>query len=692
MSQSTARRLAWSATALSIALVTVGLVLSVLSVVASDGEFGPPPHQFFNPLATLTFGIVGALIAVRQPRNPIGWLFIAVSWLSALTLLALGYEAADETFLAAASLPGLDVVRWVGIWVWIPPTVIPFTFLLLLFPDGTLLSPRWRPVAWAAGLGLAGVVVASGLHPGPLYDPPERGLNPLGIPGAAAALEIVLYVTGSLLVLSVVGSVVSMIVRFRRSSGVERQQLKWLTYAGVLVLVGFVLSGVVVGIWPDNPSTNEISIIITSLTTVGIVLATGVAILRYRLYDIDLLINRTLVYGALSTIVLVLYVLVVGGLGALFQARGSLSVSLVATGLVAAFFEPLRGRLQKGINRLMYGERDEPYAVLSRLGRRLEATLAPDAVLPIVVETVAQALKLPYVAVALKEGQGYRVATAIGEPVADPFILPLTYQAETIGQLICAPRGSNEPFGAAEQRLLEDVAHQAGVAVHAVQLTADLQRSRERLVTAREEERRRLRRDLHDGLGPALAAMALNVDTVRNLLVQAPNEADALLTGLKEQIQTSLADIRRLVYNLRPPALDDLGLVPALREQAAQYNQAEGLSTSIDAPESLPPLPAAVEVAAYRIALEALTNAVRHAQADRCRVQFSLPESSVLRLEITDNGVGLPSGVASGVGLTSMRERAEELGGALDIQPVAEGGTQVVARLPLPLPGVTDSE
>jgi signal transduction histidine kinase len=329
----------------------------------------------------------------------------------------------------------------------------------------------------------------------------------------------------------------------------------------------------------------------------------------------------------------------------------------------------------------MYGERDDPYHALSRLGNRLESTFAPDKVLSTIVETVAQALKLPYVAIALVVADEYEIATEFGQPVKDPLILPLTYQAETIGQLICGPRSPGEPFNAAERLLLEDMAHQAGVAVHAVRLAADLQRSRERLVTAREEERRRLRRDLHDGLGPELASLILKLQAARNLIDRDPNAADTMLAELKTQVQEAIADIRRLVYDLRPPALDELGLIPAVRETAASHNMAGGLRVEVEGPDAMPPLPAAVEVAAYRIAQEALHNVATHSSADRCVVRFTLKDA--LELEVLDNGVGPPDSLRAGVGLTSMRERASELGGSFEFEPIVEGGARVYARLPL---------
>lgn len=401
--------------------------------------------------------------------------------------------------------------------------------------------------------------------------------------------------------------------------------------------------------------------------------------LRQRLF---LLVNRTLVYGALTAIVVGIYVAVVGYLGLLFeQETRHMVTSLFATGLIALLFQPLRTHLQRGVNRLMYGERDDPYAVLSRLGQRLEAVLAPEAVLPTLVETVAQTLRLSYVAIALKQDEEMVVVATYGVSEHNPLTLPLVYQGETMGQLLWASGDQDESFTSADWRLLENIARQAGVAAHAVRLTADLQRSREHLIMAREEERRRLQRDLHDGLGPALASLTLKLDAAGNLLRRDPAATEALLLELKTQTQATIIDIRRLVYDLRPLALDQLGLVAAIRQYAAAFRQLNGLQITLEAPEQLPALSAAVEVAAYRIVQEALTNVASHAFAQTCLIRLWL--NHTLCLEVKDDGVGLPKDGRMGVGLASMRERAAEIGGSCVIEPAPSGGTRVVARLPL---------
>ena len=318
--------------------------------------------------------------------------------------------------------------------------------------------------------------------------------------------------------------------------------------------------------------------------------AIGIAILKYDLYDVDLVLSRTLVWGSLTALVVGTYVVFVGVLGTLVHARGELVPSLVATGLVALLFHPLRDRVQRGVNRLVYGDRDDPYAVVSRLGRRLEATLAPDAVLPTIVETVAEALETPVRRDCSPAGQALNVTAAYGIPSRNLLNLPLMYQSETVGQLSLAPRAPGDAFTATDLRLLEDLARQVGIATHAVRLAGEVQRSRERLVTTREEERRRLRRDLHDGFGPSLAGITLKLDAARNLLPRDPGAVDALLVELKSQTQAAIADVRRAVYDLRPPALDELGLVSALQVHAARLG-GDGLHIVIDAPTILPALP-----------------------------------------------------------------------------------------------------
>ncbi|MCB9437342.1 MAG: histidine kinase [Anaerolineales bacterium] len=688
MSNQTARHLAWSITLISVALVTIGLAMSILALSAAENHLTPFPHQFFTPLLTVAYGVAGTLVATRYPRNLIGWMFCVTGFLSALNMLSVGYSVYDQHIM---TLPGGELAQWLTIWVWIPNVLLPITFLLLLFPDGQLPTTRWRPVAWAAGLGIVMIITVVAFYPRPLEELGHTEVNPFGITGSAGFLTALMVIATPLLVVGIVGSIASIILRFRHTVGIAHVQLKWIAFAGVMVIVGNIVGSIPWLLWPDNPLSEEASIIATDFTIAGIVVATGIAILRYRLWDIDIVINRTLVYGSLTTLILGMYVLIVGSLGSLFQNRGSLPLSLFATGIVAMSFQPLRQHLQQDVNRLMFGERDDPYAVLARLSARLEAVVTAQVVLPTIVEGVAEALKLPYAAIALKENEQFTVtaeyvrsSTWTRKPDHDMDILPLVYQSEMIGQLRVAPRTRGEPFSLADRQLLETIARQTGVAAFNVRLTQDLQRSRERLVTAREEERRRLRRDLHDGLGPTLAAMSFKLDASANLIGHDSERAQAMIAELKAQIQTVLADIRRIAHNLRPPTLDQLGLVGALQEHIAA-NYTHGLHITLEAPETLPTLAAAVEVAAYRITLEAIHNVNQHAYAQHCWVRLSYGEN--LCLEISDDGCGIPTHLQLGVGMISMRERTEELGGTCVFSAHPRQGTCVMVQLPL----MTDS-
>lgn len=665
--------LVWSLAVVSILIMIAGIGLSVQYVITSGDYRRFVSHQSLVPISTIIYAVIGALVTARHPKNPIGWIFGAVGLLYGLNALSVGYSLTGPAI-------GVEVAGWLNTWVWIPTILLPTTFVFLLFPDGRLLSSRWRIAAWPAALGLIASVIGIALHPGPVESWGIERPNPFGIAAVANLLDDVVNVGSVLLTVGLVGSIGTLIVRFRRSRDLEREQMKWLAYAAGLMVVGFILGSIMWVIWPDDPTVTELAMALTSVVILGIAVAASVAILRYRLYDINLIINRTLVYGTLTMLVVGLYVLVVGTLGTLFQTSGNFLISVIATGSVAMAFQPLRERLQRTINRLMYGARDDPVAVLSSLGQRIEATIAPDAVLPGIVETVAQALKLPYVAIELEENRGHQASATYGVFVDEAARLPLVYQGEKMGNLVVAARSPGESFNQTDMRLLENIAHLASAVVHAVQLNAALQRSRRRLVTTREEERRRIRRDLHDGLGPVLASLAMQSDAARSLVRLDPDEAEALLADIVDQAQAAIIDIRRLVYNLRPPSLDEMGLMAALRTYAA--NNQNGLQIKIDAPHTLPVLPAAVEVAVYRIVQEAITNVVRHAKARMCIVQLAC-DDGVFSLTVYDDGRGLSPVREAGIGSRSMRERAEELGGVCTIEPLPSGGTCVQARLPL---------
>jgi signal transduction histidine kinase len=618
----------------------------------------------------LPWVLVGALIFWRKSHDPFALLF-------SLAIVLMGVFAVDR------------VVHDV-IWNHFPKfrlfiRVLDFftTVLLVLwyyFPNGQLVprNMRWLAGAWIL-LNIFNFVFPGSPLDYQIWQPPLPQF-------------IVMVFALSILV--------SLAYRYRRVSGsVERQQIKWIVSTGIIYLFLFAPS-FFIWRWASNQPLTTVMLHITYepllyLSSAVFATGIGISIARYRLWDIDIIINRTLVYGALTVSVIGMYVLVVGALGTAMQSNVNWLVSILATGLIAVLVQPLRDRLQRGVNRLMYGERDDPITVLSRLGKQLESALAPDTVLPSLVETVGQTLKLPYVAIETAsnhhtEPPGVGNSSPMieyGKPQSDLIRLPLIYQAETIGQLVVAPRAPGEALSPMDGHLLENIAHQAGMAVHAVSLTADLQRSRQRLVTTREEERRRLRRDLHDGLGPNLASQGLKLAAVKQLLEKDPASAIPLLDQVMTQNKSTVEEVRRLVYGLRPPALDELGLVAAIRDYVAGMDNNASLQIEITEPVGgLPVLSAAVEVAAYRIVLEALTNVIRHAQAQRCMIQFSLDQKDsrhILQIEIQDDGIGLLSTRRSGVGTRSMRERAEELGGICVIESVMGSGTRVCVTVPL---------
>ncbi len=661
-----------------------GLEAFVASYQRPIRELGFSPAGYVGFISALDFVIVLAHLAIA----------LLILWRRAgermALLVALALVSVPLTVTHALA-PTLAAGRLLAAMVHFLGLTVSVT-LLYLFPDGRFV-PRWTrapALLWAA-LALPATFL------------PAAPLSPTRWPSLPLLLLLVALLGSGLYA-----------QRYRYahvSSAPQREQTRWATIglaAAALAPFGYFFPFITLPSLGQSPLptlfyqlagpglftflllARLLGFTLFTLLLLLFPLSFAVAIQRYRLWEINLLLNRTLVYGALSASVVTLYIAGVGAMSVLFQVENNLFLSVLVTGLIALLFHPLRQRLQRAANRLMYGERDDPHALLAELGQQMESALSPERLLPSLVETVAHTLKLPYVAVAVQEERaalaGNRAEAAIaaeaGRPLAPILAFPLVYQGEMVGQLLVGAREGEEELHPSDRRLLETVAHQAGAAVYALRLTGALQRSREQLVVAREEERRHLRRELHDGLGPQLASLTLKLEAARNLLARDPDAVARLLSELKIQSQEALAAVRQVSYDLRPPALDQLGLLPALRERAAAHSQTDGLHITVEAPDSLPPLPAAVEVAAYRIALEALTNAERHAHARHCTLRLAL--DGALCLEISDDGVGLPDPFQAGVGMASMRERAAELGGSWAIERRAAGGTRVAARLPLP--------
>lgn len=546
--------------------------------------------------------------------------------------------------------------------------------MFYLFPDGRFV-PRWTWAMFALAI----------VEQVPFNMPDTSPYNPNSWPDPLK-LPLLLGIFG-------VG-LGAQVYRYRCvSNAVQRQQTKWVVYGAVAAIVLMFVARSADHAGPMGgqplPALTLARAPLLDLAFLFFPLTIGFSVLRYRLWDVDLIISRTLVYGGLTVGIITLYILIVGFVGAELRSSGNLAVSLLATGAIAVLFQPLRELLQRWANRLVYGRRDDPYAVLSELGRRLEGTLAPESALPAIVETVARTLRLPYAAISVAREPTPVIAAAYGSPVDHRLDLPLIYGAEEVGRLILGMPAGEDSFSGADRRLLEDLARQAGVAVYAARLTSDLRTSREHVVSAREEERRRLRRDLHDGLGPTLGSFGLQLGGVRNMLAAGDiHTADATVSELIDSVESTVAEVRRLVYALRPPALDEYGLAGAVRLYIAEQERlANGtLRIDLDAPDTFEPLPAAIEVAVFRITQEALANVVHHAGASTCVIRLGV-DADHLMLEIEDDGVGMPASRRTGVGLVSMRERAEEVGGSLAMASGRNGGTRVTADLPLPETG-----
>ena len=629
------------------------------------------PEILANAPLSLGFAVVGALVVSRRPRQWLGWLYLGTATAMAATLFVFEY-AHYGLVTQPGSLPGVAAAAWVSAWVWALGFAPLFTLGLLWYPDSRLPSPRWRLAAGVSAASVVCLALPPALTPGPLLNHPVV-TNPAGIDAADPLLGILETAGYPLMLAGLVSGVGALVVRWRRApaGGVQRRQISLLLAPAAIVglaLVGEALAG---GETSAGPLAVVLVLVMSSLPV-----AIGVAILRHHLYDIDLVLNRSLVYAGLTVGVITLYAALLWALGQ--QLGSGTPTSVVATGVVAALVLPMRTALQHVVDRSMYGDRGDPYAALSRLTARLQGAAAPGESLRAVAEAIAASLRLPYVAVETSSG----VLVSSGQPDGvDPVEVPLTHQGEQVGRLLVEGR-DRRPLSARDQALLDDLARPAGAAVYAAGLADALRASRRGLVQMREEERRRLRRDLHDGLGPTLAGVGLGLDVVAGLIDRDPAEAKRLLEDLKREASGAVDDIRRLVYNLRPPSLDELGLVASLRQQLERVSARNpGLDVFVDAPPGLPRLAAATEVAAYRIAMEAVSNTARHAHATSCEVLLRA-ESGLLRLEITDDGIGIPEGTRSGVGIAAMRERAAEIGGDCRVDMGGAAGSRVVALLP----------
>jgi two-component system NarL family sensor kinase len=576
------------------------------------------------PLVTVvSYGVAGAVLVDRRPDLPFGWL------LGGVAVLVAGHAALAWPLQAQGTPPG-----WIAAADGVAFLPVAVQGLVnVRFPQG-------RPASrWGAALEV-GIVAGTVL---------------VLIGGPLTALAPVVVLLGLVAGLGVVWRCV-------RARGIARQQLKWRA-AGVLVALA---------LFPLAAS--ERLSFASAVDAPLFVLTLALPVLRYRLWAIDTIVRRSAAYAVVTAVLVAGYLGVAAAVAQVASARVAAPVAAV---VVAMCFAPLRQRVQRLVDRLFYGDRADPYRTLRELGRQARTGARGD-LLGALVRTVATSLRLPYAAV---ESPGGAVLAEHGARGARVERWALEYDRRAAGTLLASPRRGEDGFDERDRDVLAGIAGHLGVVVHADGLTAELLASRERLVTAREEERRRLRRDLHDGLGPVLTAVGLNLDAARSKLAGDPLGADRHVAEAKEAAAQALADVRRVAHALRPPALDDLGLVGALRAQAQRLGAGSAVEVDVEV-GPLPDLPAAVEVAVFRVAVEAVTNAVRHSGGRRCRVAIAAAGGE-LSLRVHDDGPGRGPW-AAGVGLTAMHERVDELGGALHAGPDPGGGATVAATLPLP--------
>lgn len=698
------REAAMPAAAKSDRLRTLSLVLFGVAIATAAATLGfgiVVPHADPVDLLTwvasvglvLAYSGVGVVIARQPTGRVVGLLLLTVGVSFGLKMSATEYALLTRQLDHA--LPGGTLAAWLQAWVAniAYPAALPI--LLLVFPDGHLPNGRWRSLVMISLLSGALIAANNLVTPGELIGGIQIHLgidNPTGIQTLPVALDLALSLGWALAIICMLAAGVALGQRYRRSEGELRQQIKWLALAGSVLGLTFALAVTVylsqsAAGGGNTGLTLPAAVLVLLLVlevALGIPCAIGIAVARHRLYDVDALISRGLAYGILSVLVVAIYTVLVAALSGVFHEQGQQALAALVTAGVAIAFAPMRDRVQRWVNRSLYGDSGDPYVAIDRLGRRLEAAASPERVLPSVVETVARTLKSPYVAMSL-DGSAGGLTAAFGPPLSEASErteLPITYQGDIIGRLVVGSRSPGERFSPRDLRLLDGLARQLGPAAGALLLENQLRLSRQRIVAAREEERRRLRRDLHDGLGPALAGVTLRLAAVRRAL---PPDSDELaeLNRARDDLRHAMGDLRRVVNDLRPPVLDQLGLMAAISSVADQVAEGgpRGLDVQVQASGDLDDLPAAVEVAAFRIIQEALTNTQRHADARLCRV--SVAAGSTLRLEVVDDGRGISDTRSAGVGMTSMRERADELGGTLTIEPAPGGGTRLMAELPI---------
>jgi signal transduction histidine kinase len=703
MSRRTARWLAWGTWGLVLALLVFVLVLGALVGGNLTAE-----EFFLVPLvllAVMTSGTVGALVASRQPRNPLGWLFLGLS-----LCVVLGVMGEDYPIYAIrtnpGSLPAPEWVSWVSGWTIVVAGAI-FPLIILLFPSGSVPSRRWRAVPWLLVGATLWAVAWYSVEPRHLS--PTRGLdipNPVAIEGIRGIASPLITAGTVVAILAAIACFVGLILRFRRSKGEERQQLRWLAYVGAFCLVMF-LALFATDLLPSGAQVVEDvlwSLFVASLA-VGIPAACGIAILKFRLYDLDVVIKKTVVFAVLAGFVTLAYVGVVIGIGTVVtDAETGLNLLVFgAIALVALILQPVRHWARRLADRLVYGKRATPYEVLSQFTERIGETLSVEDVLARMTQLITAGTGADRAEVWLRVGRELRLEAssppredderprlslqADDEPPEIPEateVIPVRHRGELLGAIaVSVP--ATDPLTPEQERMLSELAAQAGLVLRNVGLTAelrarleDLQRSRERLVAAQDEERRRIERNLHDGAQQQLIALAVKARLAQQFADRDAGKSASLLEAIRQDAESALDDLRDLARGIYPPLLADQGLGAALEAQARKAPIPVSVDVAADARYAQ-----AVEAAVYFCCLEALNNIAKYANASRAVVRIAQDDGQ-LRFEVEDDGKGFDVGSTThGTGLQGMADRLDALGGRFEVTSAPGSGTTISGTLAL---------
>jgi signal transduction histidine kinase len=656
------------AVAAVVALVALTVAAAVVAAAIDRSNHSYYVDEVVAGLVAAVTAVVGAAVTLAQPRNVIGWFILGIGVLGALAeaLTEAGVHGLETD---PGSIPGAAYLVTFGVVLRTMPVLLSVAAVPAFFPDGRIAGPRYRWVRWTLAAAVAFVVIGGIVAPietrlgnswhGPFTPAGKLGDNLQGLDILGVLLIVV----------SGIGAIAGLVHRWRRGGPVVRQQLLLFATA-IAVSVVFLVAVLLIVSFSSSGGPPRY---VFSLAALPLPIAVAIATLNHGLYDLRRAANRTLLWVLVTACTAAVYVAVVVAAVAASPDKSSRWPPALAAGVAALVLVPLRDRLQRVVYRVVYGRWREPYEVLSSLAAQLEAAADVDRLLEAAVKQLHTELDLEQVSV--RDASG---AVATGATQRANHAIPLHAYNATVGEL-CFEQPDRQ-LSASEQRLVRDLAGHLGGTMHARSLLEDLQRTRESLVLAREEERRRLRRDLHDGIGPALAGLTLKAETARALLTKDSEAAAQQLANLSEEIRATVVDVRRVVEGLRPPALDELGLIGACRQAVDRLTRGSDVHADVQSSADVTALPAAVEVAAFRIVLEAVTNVVKHSRARRCDVSLTRQDSALL-VSIVDDGSGLVDGSGAGHGLSTMRERAEELGGTISVMP-DDPGLRVEATLP----------